>query len=325
MPGMNSGLNPANPILVSAFRSALVHQWAIVALIFALLLIAWGMTRTWVAGRDKAALPAPAPWHEPGARRLLRVGFGILWLFDGILQAQPQMAGGLPSQVIQPAASSSPGWVQHLVNWGATIWTYHPVQAGASSVWIQVGIGMWLIFAVRGWASRLAGLAAVAWGLVVWVFGEAFGGIFAPGLTVLFGAPGAVLFYAVAGALVALPERAWESPRTGRLILGGTGAFFAGMALLQAWPGRGFWQGTQHGRPGSLTGMIQAMAGTQQPHVLAAAVSWFGDLTAAHGFAVNLAAVIVLAGLGVVSPLDGFHEKPLLWVGADHCPKQTCG
>jgi cytochrome oxidase Cu insertion factor (SCO1/SenC/PrrC family) len=300
MPGMNSGLNPANPILVSAFRSALVHQWAIVALIFALLLIAWGMTRTWVAGRDKAALPAPAPWHEPGARRLLRVGFGILWLFDGILQAQPQMAGGLPSQVIQPAAASSPGWVQHVVNWGATIWTYHPVQAGASSVWIQVGIGMWLIFAVRGWASRLAGLTAVAWGLVVWVFGEAFGGIFGAGLTVLFGAPGAVLIYAVAGALVALPERAWETPRTGRLILGGMGAFFLGMALLQAWPGRGFWQGTIGGQPGTLTGMIQTMAGTSQPHVLSALVSSFGDFTAAHGFAVNLFAVIVLAGLGAV-------------------------
>jgi hypothetical protein len=28
---MGSGLNPANPILVSAFRSALMHQWAIVA------------------------------------------------------------------------------------------------------------------------------------------------------------------------------------------------------------------------------------------------------------------------------------------------------
>ena len=28
MPGMNSGLNPASPILVSAFRSALLHQWA---------------------------------------------------------------------------------------------------------------------------------------------------------------------------------------------------------------------------------------------------------------------------------------------------------
>jgi cytochrome oxidase Cu insertion factor (SCO1/SenC/PrrC family) len=117
---------------------------------------------------------------------------------------------------------------------------------------------------------------------------------------VLFGAPGAVLIYAVAGALVALPERAWETPRTGRLILAGTGAFFAGMALLQAWPGRGFWQGSVHGQPGSLTAMIKSMAGTQQPHVLAAAVSWFGDLTAAHGFAVNLVAVIVLAGLGAV-------------------------
>ena len=210
------------------------------------------------------------------------------------------MAGGLPSQVIQPAASTSPGWVQHLVNAGASIWTYHPIQAGAASVWIQVGIGMWLIFAVRGWASRLAGLAGVAWGLIVWVFGEAFGGIFAPGLTVLFGAPGAVLVYAVAGALVALPERAWDTPRTGRWVLAGMGVFFAGMALLQAWPGRGFWQGTAHGQPGSLTGMIQSMAGTSQPHALAVIVSSFGDFTAAHGFAVNLFSVIVLAGLGAV-------------------------
>jgi cytochrome oxidase Cu insertion factor (SCO1/SenC/PrrC family) len=300
MPGMNSGLNPANPILVSAFRTALVHQWAIVALIFALVLIAWAATRTWVTGREKTALTAPAPWHEPGARRLLRVGFGILWLFDGILQAQPQMAGGLPSQVIQPAASTSPGWVQHLVNAGANIWTYHPIAAAASSVWIQVGIGMWLIFAVRGWSSRLAGLAGVAWGLIVWVFGEAFGAIFAPGLTVLFGAPGAVLVYAVAGALVALPERAWDTPRTGRLILAGTGVFFAGMALLQAWPGRGFWQGRIHGQPGSLTAMIQSMAGTSQPHALASLVSWFGDFTAAHGWGVNLCAVLAVAGLGAV-------------------------
>ncbi len=300
MPGMNSGLNPANPILVSAFRTALVHQWAIVALIFALLLIAWGATRTWVTGRDKAALAVPAVWREPRARRVLRVGFGILWLFDGILQAQPQMAGGLPGQVIQPAASSSPAWVQHLVNWGASIWTYHPVEAGASTVWIQVGIGMWLIFAVRGWPSRLAGLASVAWGLIVWVFGEAFGSIFGPGLTVLFGAPGAVLIYAAAGVLVALPERAWDTPRPGRLVLGGMGAFFAGMALLQAWPGRGFWQGSLHGQPGSLTAMIQSMAGTSQPHVLASLVSSFANFTAAHGWGVNLFAVLALAGLGGV-------------------------
>jgi len=46
-------------------------------------------------------------------------------------------------------------------------------------VWIQVGIGIWMLAAPRGSWSRLAGLAGVGWGLVVWVFGESFGGVFA--------------------------------------------------------------------------------------------------------------------------------------------------
>jgi len=308
MPGMNSGLNPASPILVSAFRSALLQQWLIIALIFGLLLIAWGATRTAIFG-STAGAPVAERWREPRARLLLRVGFGVIWLFDGILQAQPQMAGGLADQVIRPAAAPSPGWVQHLVNSGVTTWDYHPVQAAAASVWIQVGIGLWMLVAVRGWSARLAGLAAVGWGLVVWAFGEAFGGIFAPGLTILFGAPGAVLIYVVAGALLALPERAWDNPRRlGRFLLGGTGAFFLGMALLQAWPGRGFWQGTLDGQPGSLTAMIKSMAGTAQPHALESVVSWFGNLTAAHGFVVNLVAVLalVLVGAGLsVSAVRG--------------------
>ena len=209
------------------------------------------------------------------------------------------MAAGMPSQVIEPAAASSPAWVQHLVNWGGTAWSYHPIQAGAAAVWIQAGIGLWLIVAARGPWSRLAGLASVGWGLVVWVFGESFGGIFAPGLTWLFGAPGAVLVYCVAGALIALPERAWHAPRLGRLLLAGTGLFLIGMAVLQAWPGRGFWHGTSHGQPGTLTSMIQNMAQTSQPHFLSALVADFGSFTAAHGFAVNLVAVIALAVIGV--------------------------
>jgi cytochrome oxidase Cu insertion factor (SCO1/SenC/PrrC family) len=297
---MNSNLSPASPILTSAFRSALLQQFAIVALIFALLLIAWAMTRTATFGSltRKSLATAAGAWREPGARRLLRIGFGVIWLFDGLLQAQPQMPGGLADQVIQPSASTSPGWVQHLVNFGVSVWDYHPIQAGAAAVWIQVGIGLWLILAVRGRSARLAGLACAAWGLVVWVFGEAFGGIFAPGLTALFGAPGAALIYVVAGVLVALPERSWDTPRPERLLLGGTGAFFLGMALLQAWPGRGFWQGTLHGQPGTLAAMIQSMAGPSQPHPIEALVSGFGNFTVAHGFAVNLIAVAALALIG---------------------------
>jgi hypothetical protein len=150
MPGMNSGLTDNNATLVAAFRAALLHQGLIVLLIFAVLAIAWVSAREWLRPA-RAAGPVAA---EPTWRQLLRIGFGVLWVIDGLLQAQPAMAGGLPSQVIEPSAASSPGWVQHIVNWAGTAWSYHPVQAGASVVWIQIGVGAWLIAAPRGtWCS----------------------------------------------------------------------------------------------------------------------------------------------------------------------------
>jgi cytochrome oxidase Cu insertion factor (SCO1/SenC/PrrC family) len=303
MPGMNSGLNVSDPAVVAAFKAALVHQGLIALLIFGLLGLAWiairaGLPGAAAAGADPAPTATAAAAAEPAWRRLLRIGFGLLWVFDGILQAQPKMAVGLPSQVIEPTAASSPSWVQHLVNIGGTTWSYHPMQAGASAVWIQVGIGIWLLAAARGPLSRLAGLVSAGWGLVVWVFGESFGGIFAPGLTWLFGAPGAVLIYAVAGALIALPERAWRSRRLGQLTTAAIGLFLLGMAVLQAWPGRGFWQGTVHGQPGTLAGMTQTMAQTPQPGFLSAWVNAFTAFDQAHGFAVNLFVVTALAVTG---------------------------
>ena len=299
MPGMNSGLSPSDPTLVAAFRSALLHQGAIVLLVLALLWLLWATARTWRPAAPSAA--ARTATAEPRGRWLLRTGFGVLWIFDGILQAQPKMAGGLATQVIEPTAASSPGWVQHLVNWGGTVWSYHPVQAGAASVWIQVGIGAWLIAAARGPWSRLAGAASVAWGLVVWVFGESFGGIFAPGLSWLTGAPGGVLLYVAAGALIALPEDVWCRPRSGRLLLAGLGVFYAGMALLQAWPGRGFWPATgRNGQAGTLARMVQEMSATPQPHVLSSLLSGFASFATRYALAVNLVVVIALATTGAV-------------------------
>jgi cytochrome oxidase Cu insertion factor (SCO1/SenC/PrrC family) len=176
--------------------------------------------------------------------------------------------------------------VQHLVNSGATIWSNHPVQAATATVWIQLGLGVWLMVAPRGRWSRLGGAATVAWGLLVWVFGESFGGIFGPGLTWLFGAPGAVLFYCAAGVLIALPERAFSTARLGRIVIG--------MAVLQAWPGRGYWQG----RGGTLTGMVRIMAQTSQPSFLSSWLSSFASFVSAHGWAVNLFAVVSLATVG---------------------------
>jgi cytochrome oxidase Cu insertion factor (SCO1/SenC/PrrC family) len=290
--------------VIAAFKSALAHQGIIALLIFGLLGLAWIAVRarrpeTAPAGGQAGPAGSPAgAVAEPAWRQVLRVGFGLLWVFDGILQAQPKMAIGLPSQVIEPTAASSPHWVQQVVNWAGTTWSYHPLQAGAAAVWIQIGIGIWLLAAPRGGWSRLAGLVSVGWGLVVWVFGESFGGVFAPGLTWLFGAPGAVFIYVVAGALIALPERVWHDPRVGQAVLAGLGAFLIAMAVLQAWPGRGFWQGVSHGQPGTLAGMTHGMAQTPQPGFLAGWVKAFTSFDEGHGFAVNLFAVAALALIG---------------------------
>jgi cytochrome oxidase Cu insertion factor (SCO1/SenC/PrrC family) len=293
---MNSGVNLNDPVVIAAFKALLLHQGVLALLVFATLGVAWVSIRALLP----AARAAEVVVAEPRWRQVLRIGFGVLWVFDGILQAQPKMAIGLPSQVIQPIAASSPRWVQQVVNWAGTTWSYHPLQAGAAAVWIQLGIGIWLLSAARGPASRLAGLVSAGWGLVVWIFGESFGGIFAPGLTWLFGAPGAVLIYAVAGVLIALPERIWRARRLGQLMLACLGTFLVGMAVLQAWPGRGFWQGTAHGRPGTLATMTASMAPTPQPHVLSAWIAAFTGFDEAHGFAVNLFVVAALAVTGAV-------------------------
>ena len=58
MPGMNSGVNVNDPMVIAAFKSALVHQGIIALLIFGLLGLAWITVRAW--------LPAAA---QPGGKR----------------------------------------------------------------------------------------------------------------------------------------------------------------------------------------------------------------------------------------------------------------
>ncbi len=307
MPGMGHGLQSDNPTIVAAFHSALLHQLLVVCIVGAVLAITLNVIRSVqyrrLTAAGRATFPTRARWDhsEPPARRILRIGFGALWIFDGLLQLQTSMPLGLPTTVITPSASTSPQWVQHVVNSGLNIWTLHPIQAAAATVWIQVGLGLWLLVAPRGLWSRFGGLASVGWGLIVWVFGEAFGGIFAPGLSWLFGAPGAVLLYCVGGLLVALPDRAYATPRLGRLVLTFSGVFLIGMAVLQAWPGRGFWQGRLHSTThvGTLAAMVAQMTQTSQPHFLAAWLSSFGSFDTAHGWAVNLVVVMSMATIGV--------------------------
>ncbi|HTW06062.1 MAG TPA: hypothetical protein VME46_01030, partial [Acidimicrobiales bacterium] len=110
MSGMGSGLSTNNPAIVSAFQSALVNQGLIVLLIAGLVAVAWNIARAaqirraGTGGTSVATLGFGRSGREPAARRLLRVSFGLIWVFDGILQCQIAMPLGLGTAVIQPAA-----------------------------------------------------------------------------------------------------------------------------------------------------------------------------------------------------------------------------
>jgi hypothetical protein len=305
MPGMIGGRGAAGLAIVAQFKSAVLAEGTFLFLVFVLLAIYWTACREVLLARARAWLVAQrGRWpQEPAWRRVLRIGFGVLWIVDGLLQAQPLMPIGLPSQVIEPAAAGSQAWVVHLVAWGTQPWFGHPAQAAVSVIWIQTGIGIWLVWGSSPRWSRLAGLASAGWGVVVWVFGEAFGSMFAPGASWLTGAPGAAVFYVTAGGLLALPPRYWRDPRLGTWLLRACGVLLLAFAVLQAWPGRGSWQGTVPGpagsaRPGPLAASIGSMAAASQPVVLHDLLIWFAGVVARHGFAVNLAAVVLLAAAG---------------------------
>jgi cytochrome oxidase Cu insertion factor (SCO1/SenC/PrrC family) len=240
--------------------------------------------------------PPMQPPPEPPARRVLRIGFGVLWLLDGALQIQAHMPLGLPGNVVAPSAQGSPAWLVSTVHWGLRVWENHPVQAAVAAVWIQLGLGLWLLLVVRGRWSRIGGAVSVGWALCVWVFGESMGGTLAPGASWMFGTPGAALFYALAGALLALPERAWRDPRLGRRLLAGVGVYFIAMAVLQAWPGNGFWTA---GSSGALPAMVSEMAETPQPHAIASVLGHFGSFAANHAVLINAFVVAALGGIGL--------------------------
>ncbi len=313
MSGMGASTSSTgNASVVGDFHTALVLQGALILVILLLLVLGWNLLRSLqyrraVARGERYPGPRMVMAAEPYARRVLRMGFGVLWLIDGLLQVQPGMPLGMPANVLQPAAAGSPGFVQRLVGFAVTTWSHHPSEAAASAVWIQLGIGMLLLVAPRGRWSRGAGVVAVGWGLVVWVFGEGFGGVFTPGLSLLFGAPGAALLYVVAGGLIALPDRAWATRQLGRVMTASLGVFLVVMAVLQAWPGRGFWQGTTGGgKPGTLASMIDQMAATPQPHALSSLLSSFGSFVEAHGWEVNLVVVVAVGAIGLALIVDRY-------------------
>src|ERR1700716_3079400 len=77
-PGLDAGLDAANPALAAAFRAALLRQSGIVTAIFILLMLAHGAARRW---RPAATRPPRAPVAASSPRwvqHLVNAG-GTVW------------------------------------------------------------------------------------------------------------------------------------------------------------------------------------------------------------------------------------------------------
>ncbi len=205
-------------------------------------------------------------------RRWLRWGLGILWLVDGLLQLQPAMFGPALPHMFLASAAGSPPWVVTLVAWGAHWFARGPVLANGGAVGVQLGIGVLLLLPHPRWQRRGLWLS-IAWGVAVWVFGEAFGGIWAPGASLLTGAPGSVLLYVAAAVLLLQPD-GWLGQRGTQAVAWVLGAYWFLGALLMVVSG-GF-------VPGSLAAAVDSAAATPQPAVLSDPMARVGWLLARH-------------------------------------------
>ena len=235
-------------------------------------------------------------WSDT-ARRAQTV-LGLIWLLDGGLQFQSFMYSRGFLQLLLGAEGGEPAWLRASIGWGVRF------ANGDLTLWntlfalTQIALGVGLLIRPLG---RPALLASFGWVLVVWWFGEAFGGLLANTAQPLTGAPGGVLLYALVGML------AWPGRPGGLLGVRGAKAMWVTLWLLTAY----LWLLAASSAPGAthdaLTSIPSGISG------LNSIQSSLANASAGHGLviALVLAAVSATIGVGVAA---GWHARGLLAV-----------
>jgi len=240
---------------------------------------AW--SRAWSAG------------HYAGpriTRRRIQVALGLLWLLDGLLQFQPAMfTRKFATQVIAPAGAGQPGFVAGPLDEVVRVILHQPAVMDLGFGLIQLALGAGILFPRT---ARWALAASVAWALAVWYLGEGLGGLFGGGASLLIGAPGAALLYAVL-ALAVSPRRDPRAERPARWVTVAWVAAWLGGAVLQLLPGVD---------TNASISMSLAMNASGAPAWFAALDNHLSALVPAYGasIVVDLVVLQAFAGLGVL-------------------------
>ena len=229
------------------------------------------------------------------SRRRVQTVLGLIWLLDGGLQFQSFMYGKGFIQMLTGMTAGQPGWLASSVTWGAH--TLHSDQALWNTLFalVQVVIGLGLLYRPT---VKPALVLSFFWALVVWWFGEAFGMLFMTMASPLTGAPGAVILYAIIGAIV------WPNGRAGGL-LGVRGARIAWGALwvLMAW----LWLEAPSSSANAISNAINAAPSGMS--WLSTVQQWATNGSKGNGLviAIILAAISIAIGLSVA--LAGIRSR----------------
>ncbi len=224
-------------------------------------------------------------------RRHLEVALGLFWLLDGVLQAQPFMfTRGFATQVIAAVGQGQPVVVSAPIHLASTVIAAHPVAANVPFAALQLLLGIGLLVPRT---ARLTLAVSIAWALGVWYVGEGLAGMASGHASLITGAPGSALIYALLAAAAWPREDASREGPAPWLPFAWAGVW-VGAAVFQALPG----QNTGTAVASALT------AGTEGASAwLASLDSSVGSWAAGHGLLLVIVLVTaeVLIGVGALS------------------------
>jgi hypothetical protein len=240
--------------------------------------------------RGVHAIAALLARHRHISRRGLQVALGALWLLDGGLQAQPFMfTNGFATQLVAPTGQGQPGVVSGPIHFMSTLIGAHPFAWNLVFAGIQLLLGVGLL--VRR-TARITLIASIGWALGVWYLGEGLSGLASGHASLLTGAPGSALLYAVL-AVAAWPRgSSYRAPA--RWLVWAWALLWVGAAAFQLAPGQ---------NSGSAVASLLTGSAGEAPGWLARIDTSLATWTGHHGgLAVyGLAAVELLVGGAALS------------------------
>ena len=248
---------------------------------------------------------AARAYFASDSSRTVQTVLGLIWLLDGGLQFQSFMYSKGFIQLLTGLTGGQPRWVASSVNWGATTLQSDQILFNTLFALVQVAIGVGLLYRPT---VKPALVASFGWALIVWWFGEAFGMMFmattpmggAPMASALTGAPGAVLLYALIGAIV------WPNGRPGGLFgVRGARAVWAGLWLVMAW----LWLVEAGGADGIRNAINAAPSGMSW---LSSVQDWFATAAKGNGTLIAIVLAAASAGIGVAVAVGW---RPKLFLG----------